>query len=43
MISFIGPGLAKYALKFGPPEYFGLLFFSLTALITFLEHHSSRD
>jgi putative tricarboxylic transport membrane protein len=35
MISFIGPGIAKYALKFGPPEYFGLLIFSLTALISF--------
>jgi putative tricarboxylic transport membrane protein len=35
MISFIGPGIARYALKFGPPEYFGLLIFSLTALISF--------
>lgn len=35
MITFIGPGLAKYALKFGPPEYFALLFFSLTALVSF--------
>jgi putative tricarboxylic transport membrane protein len=34
MLCLIGPGLAKYALKFGPPEYFGLLFFSLTALIS---------
>jgi putative tricarboxylic transport membrane protein len=33
-ICFIGPGVAKYALKFGPPEYFGLLIFSLTALIS---------
>jgi putative tricarboxylic transport membrane protein len=33
-ISLVGPGLAKYALKFGPPEYFGLIFFSLTALIS---------
>ncbi|MFX0198030.1 MAG: tripartite tricarboxylate transporter permease [Candidatus Hodarchaeota archaeon] len=33
-LSLIGPGIAKYALKFGPPEYFGLLFFSLTALIS---------
>ena len=33
MISIIGPGIAKYALKFGPPEYLGLIFFSLTALI----------
>jgi len=33
-ISFIGPGLAKYALRFGPPEYFGLIFFSLATLIS---------
>jgi putative tricarboxylic transport membrane protein len=33
-ICFIGPGVAKYALKFGPPEYFGLLTFSLTAIIS---------
>ena len=32
-ISFIGPEVAKYALRFGPPEYFGLLIFSLTALV----------
>ncbi|MDO8629456.1 MAG: tripartite tricarboxylate transporter permease [Phycisphaerales bacterium] len=32
-ISVIGPGLAKLALKFGPPEYFGLLIFSLSMLI----------
>ncbi|MHB9099121.1 MAG: tripartite tricarboxylate transporter permease [Syntrophales bacterium] len=34
-ITFIGPGIAKYALKFGPPEYFGLVFLSLSLLITF--------
>jgi len=34
-LSIIGPGIAKYALKFGPPEYVGLLFFSLTTLISF--------
>ncbi len=34
MLSFVGPSVAKHALKFGPPEYFGLLFFSLTALIS---------
>ena len=34
MISIIGPGLAKYALKFGPPEYFGLIFFSMTTLVS---------
>jgi putative tricarboxylic transport membrane protein len=33
-ITFLGPGIAKYAVKFGPPEYFGLLIFSLTALIS---------
>jgi len=33
MITVIGPGLAKYALKFGPPEYCALLFFSLTAVV----------
>lgn len=34
MLSFLGPQVAKYALKFGPPEYFGLLVFSLTTLIS---------
>ena len=34
MMSIIGPGFAKYALQFGPPEYFGLLFFSLASLIS---------
>ncbi len=34
MSSFIGPGVAKYALKFGAPEYFGLIFFSMTAMVT---------
>lgn len=33
-ISFIGPGIAKYAFKFGPPEYFGLLLFSLSIFMT---------
>jgi putative tricarboxylic transport membrane protein len=33
-LSVIGPGVARYAIKFGPPEYFGLLLFSLTALIS---------
>ncbi len=32
--SLLGPGIAKYALKFGPPEYVGLILFSLTMLIT---------
>jgi putative tricarboxylic transport membrane protein len=33
-VTVIGPGLAKYALQFGPPEYTGLLFFSLTAVVS---------
>jgi putative tricarboxylic transport membrane protein len=33
-LSVIGPGVARLAIKFGPPEYFGLLLFSLTALIS---------
>jgi putative tricarboxylic transport membrane protein len=33
-LSIIGPGIAKSALKFGPPEYFGLLFLSLTTLVS---------
>lgn len=33
-LSFIGPGIAKYALAFGPPEYFGLFILSLTLLIS---------
>jgi len=33
-LSYIGPVLAKHALKFGPPEYTGLIFFSLTALVS---------
>ncbi len=33
MVTVIGPGLARYALKFGPPEYSALLFFSLTLVI----------
>lgn len=32
--SFIGPGIAIHALKFGPPEYFGLIFFSLTLIVS---------
>jgi putative tricarboxylic transport membrane protein len=34
-IAMIGPQIAGVALKFGPPEYFGLVFFSMTALISF--------
>jgi putative tricarboxylic transport membrane protein len=33
-LSVMGPGIAKYALKFGPPEYFGLFVLSLTMLIS---------
>jgi len=33
-LSVIGPGIAKYAQKFGPPEYFGLFILSLTMLIS---------
>jgi putative tricarboxylic transport membrane protein len=31
----IGPGMAKYALRFGPPEYCGLMLLSLSLLISF--------
>ncbi len=34
-ISFIGPYVADIALKFGPAEYFGLVLFSMTALVSF--------
>jgi putative tricarboxylic transport membrane protein len=34
VLCIIGPGTAKYAFKFGPPEYFGLLFLSLTTLVS---------
>jgi len=34
VLSFVGPQVARYALKFGPPEYTTLLFFSLTAIIS---------
>ena len=34
-IALIGPSLADLALSFGPPEYFGLVLFSLAALISF--------
>jgi len=33
-LSILGPGVAKFALRFGPPEYFALLVFSLTALVS---------
>jgi putative tricarboxylic transport membrane protein len=34
-IGFIGPAVAGLALQFGPAEYFGLVVFSLTALVSF--------
>ncbi len=33
-VTIFGPNLAKYALNFGPPEYFGLLCFSITSLVS---------
>lgn len=33
-LTFIGSGVAIYGLKFGPPEYFGLLFFCFTSIIS---------
>ena len=38
LLSFAGPLFAELALAFGPPEYFGLMFFSLTALFSFSGH-----
>jgi putative tricarboxylic transport membrane protein len=34
LTTFIGPGLAKYGLRFGPPEYFGLFLLSMTTLVS---------
>src|SRR6185369_15700188 len=34
-IAVIGPSIAGVALSFGPPEYFGLVLFSMTALVSF--------
>lgn len=34
-IALIGPPLADLALDFGPPEYFGLVAFSMVALVSF--------
>lgn len=33
-LCFIGPEIAIHALKFGPPEYFGLIFLSLTLIVS---------
>ncbi len=35
LLSIAGPTIADFALYFGPPEYFGLVIFSLTALMSF--------
>ncbi len=35
LLSFAGPILADFALTFGPPEYFGLVLFGLTTLLSF--------
>ena len=34
LTSFVGAGLARYGLRFGPPEYFGLLLLSMTTLVS---------
>lgn len=34
-IAFIGPKVADLALRFGPPEYFGLILFAMVALVSF--------
>lgn len=34
VISFVAPLLARVAILFGPPEYFGLVLFSLTSLVS---------
>jgi putative tricarboxylic transport membrane protein len=36
-LSFMAPALARVGLMFGPPEYFSLVLFSLTALVSFSE------
>jgi putative tricarboxylic transport membrane protein len=43
VVSFVGVGIAKYALKFGPAEYSSLIFFSLTALISISESSISKS
>jgi putative tricarboxylic transport membrane protein len=35
VIAVLGPKVADLALHFGPPEYFGLVLFSMTALVSF--------
>jgi putative tricarboxylic transport membrane protein len=34
-IALLGPQVAGLAMRFGPPEYFGLVVFSMTALVSF--------
>ena len=34
-LAFIGPSIANIALAFAPPEYFGLVIFSMVALVSF--------
>lgn len=34
LITFAAPALASFALSFGPPEYFGIVFFSLTVILS---------
>jgi putative tricarboxylic transport membrane protein len=34
-IAFIGPKVADLALRFGPPEYFGLILFAMVTLVSF--------
>src|SRR5512142_1725655 len=34
VLSYTGPLLARHSLRFGPPEYAGLIFFSLTAIVS---------
>ncbi len=35
MLNLLGPSLAKVAIRFGPPEYFSLMLFGLTAVAGF--------
>jgi putative tricarboxylic transport membrane protein len=35
-LTFLGPPLAKFALKFGPPEYFSLLLFGLLMVLALM-------
>src|SRR5512139_324108 len=37
LTSFVGAGLARYGLRFGPPEYFGLLLLRITTLMSLSE------